>query len=438
MGRDGTGFNTTGIAMIRRYVAMTRRYVATTRRYVATAVRCTIAAVLAAACHAGTPAPATRDIPAALPESLGFDPARLDRVKEYVASQVDSAYPGAVVAVGRHGRLALLAAVGHYSDGDERPVEPETVYDLASLTKVIGLTTACMILVQERKLDIDAPAQRYVPEFRGPDKDKVTIRLLLTHSAGLAADLPLFDSTRNRAAALTMVDTSPLLSAPGTRFVYSDLSAIVLMQVVERITGQSLDAYLEARVFGPLGMTATRFNPPPSWLGHIAPTELDTMFRHRLLRGEVHDESAARLGGVSGNAGLFSDATDLARFATWLMGVRSGVLTPGHRPGGSPPGLDSGTVVQFTTRQNIPPGSSRALGWDTPSDSGYSSAGSKLSRRSFGHTGYTGTSIWMDPDNDLFVILLTNRVNPTRANTKILQVRATVADLVADALEGGR
>jgi CubicO group peptidase (beta-lactamase class C family) len=389
-------------------------------------VRCTLATLALAACHAGTPAPAHRDIPAALPESLGFDAARLDRVKEYLASQVDSAYPGAVVAVGRHGRLALLAAVGHYADGDERPVEPETVYDLASLTKVIGLTTACMMLVQEGRLDLDAPAQRYVPEFRGPDKDKVTIRLLLTHSAGLAADLPLFDSTRSRAAALTMVDTSPLLSAPGTTFVYSDLSAIVLMQVVERITGQSLDAYLEARVFGPLGMTATRFNPPQSWLEHIAPTELDVMFRHRLLRGEVHDESAARLGGVSGNAGLFSDAPDLERFATWLMRVRTG--------GANPLGLDSGTVVRFTTRQGIPPGSSRALGWDTPSDSGYSSAGSKLSRRSFGHTGYTGTSIWMDPDNDLFVILLTNRVNPTRANTKILQVRATVADLVAEAL----
>jgi len=204
------------------------------------------------------------------------------------------------------------------------------------------------------------------------------------------------------------------------------------MQVVERITGQPLDAYLEARVFGPLGMTATRFNPPPAWLSHIAPTELDTMFRHRLLRGEVHDESAARLGGVSGNAGLFSDALDLVRFATWLMAVRAG--TAGHGPGVNPPGLDSGTVMRFTTRQNIPAGSSRALGWDTPSDSGYSSAGSKLSRRSFGHTGYTGTSIWMDPDNDVFIILLTNRVNPTRANTKILQVRATVADLVAEAL----
>jgi beta-N-acetylhexosaminidase len=401
------------------------------RRYDATTRRCTIAALLLAACHAGAPAPAQRVIPAALPESLGFDGSRLDRVRDYVGSQVDSAYPGAVVVVGRYGRIALLAALGHYSEADERPVEPETIYDLASLTKVIGLTSACMILVDEGKLDLDAPVQRYLPEFRGPQKVAVTIRHLLTHSAGLAADLPLFDSTRNRAAALTMVDTSPLLSAPGTKFVYSDLSAIVLMQVVERITGQSLDAYLEARMFGPLRMTATRFNPPRSWLDHIAPTELDTMFRHRLLRGEVHDESAARLGGVSGNAGLFSNAPDLARFATWLLG------TVVNRPRPPAPALVRQDIVaMFVKRQGIPPGSTRALGWDTPSDSGYSSAGTKLSRRSFGHTGYTGTSIWMDPDNDLFIILLTNRVNPTRANTKILEVRARVADLVADALVG--
>lgn len=401
------------------------------RRLGATALRHTIAAALLAACHPGTPAPAQRDIPAAIPESLGFDGTRLDRVREYVASQVDSAYPGAVVAVGRHGRIALLAAAGHYSDGNERSVEPETVYDLASLTKVIGLTSACMILVDEGKLDLDAPVQRYLPEFRGPQKDAVTIRHLLTHSAGLAADLPLFDSTRSRAAALTMVDSSPLLAAPGTQFVYSDLSAIVLMQVVERITGQSLDAFLGARVFGPLGMTATRFNPPRSWLDHIAPTELDTMFRHRLLRGEVHDESAARLGGVSGNAGLFSNATDLARFATWLLGT---VVNPPRPP--VPALVRPDIVAMFVKRQSIPPGSTRALGWDTPSDSGYSSAGTKLSRRSFGHTGYTGTSIWMDPDNDLFIILLTNRVNPTRANTKILEVRPRVADLVAEALVG--
>ena len=349
---------------------------------------------------------------------------RFDPVVAYLRSQVDSAFPGGVVAVGVRDSVVLLAAVGHYAANDSRPVTPETIYDLASLTKVIALTTECILLVDRGKLDLAAPVQRYLPEFRGPMKDQVTIRHLLTHSAGLAADLPLWDSTRTREAALRMVDTSPLLSPPGTQFVYSDLSAIVLMQVVERITGRPFDQVLAADVFGPLGMTATRFVPPKSWDDRIAPTEVDTFFRHRLLIGEVHDESAARLGGVSGNAGLFSNAPDLARFAAWLLDARAG------RPG--PVQADSGLVHRFITKQDIPPGSSRALGWDTPSE--LSSAGTKMGPNAFGHTGYTGTSIWFDPDRDVFIILLTNRVNPTRANIKILQVRRRVADLVNDAL----
>ena len=239
------------------------------------------------------------------------------------------------------------------------------------------------------------------------------------------ADLPLSDSPASRAAALGAVDTTTHIASPGTTYRYSDLSAIVLMQAVERITGEPFDRFLTERVFRPLGMPATRFLPPASWRDRIAPSEHDTVFRHRWLRGEVHDESAARLGGVSGNAGLFSNALDLSRFAAMLLN------------GGAWDTLQlirAETVAEFTTRQNLPPGSTRALGWDTPSDSGYSSAGANLSRRSFGHTGYTGTSLWMDPDRDLFIVLLTNRVNPTRANTAILRVRAHVSDLVADAL----
>ena len=388
--------------------------------------RAGLAALLLAACHTGLPAPANRPISIAPAESLGFDSTRLAAVGTFVASQVDSAYPGAVVAVGRHGRLALLSAAGHYGTDDPRTVDPATIYDLASLTKVIGLTTACMILVDEGKLDLDAPVQRYLPEFRGPMKEQVTIRHLLTHSSGAHWWRPLFREATSRTAALALVDTTPLDTLPGARFVYSDLGAIVLMQVVERITRERLDRYLAARVFEPLGMTATRYLPPRDWRDRIAPTEIDTVFRHRLIRGEVHDENAGRMGGVSGHAGLFSNAPDLARFADWLLATRSA--------GSMQPALRAGTVQLFTTRQGIPAGSTRALGWDTPSDSGYSSAGTLLSRHSFGHTGFTGTSIWMDPERDLFVILLTNRVNPTRANTKILQVRATVADLVAQAV----
>src|SRR5207237_57843 len=181
--------------------------------------------------------------------------------------------------------------------------------------------------------------------------------------------------------------------------------------------------------------------PPSTWRSRIAPTENGTAFRHRLLRGEVHDENAGRLGGVSGHAGLFSSAGDLAVFARWLLRQRTPEVAGSRRtsPGGLPPAssgdlrrLSASVVQEFTRRQNIPPGSSRALGWDTPSEN--SSAGTKMGPNAFGHTGFTGTSIWMDPDHDLFIILLTNRVNPTRANTKILQVRRRVADLVNDAL----
>jgi len=393
-------------------------------------VTLTLAALITACSRTGgrdgTPVPASTGIPPAAPSSLGFDSTRLAGVVTYLRAEVDSgAFPGAVIAVGRHGRLALLAPVGHYGVDDPRPVEAGTLYDLASLTKVVGLTTACMLLADAGKLDLDAAVTRYVPEFRGPMKERVTVRHLLTHSAGLVADLPLYDSTATRAAALGAVDTTTLIASPGTTYRYSDLSAIVLMQAVERITGEPFDRFLTERVFRPLGMPATRFLPPASWRDRIAPSEHDTVFRHRWLRGEVHDESAARLGGVSGNAGLFSNALDLSRFAAMLLN------------GGAWDTLQlirAETVAEFSKRQGLPAGSTRALGWDTPADSGYSSAGAKLSRRSFGHTGFTGTSMWMDPERDCFIVLLTNRVHPTRANTIILRVRSRVADLVTEAL----
>lgn len=400
-----------------------------------TRLRLGLALFALAACHTSPPAPLPEAVRVATPESLGFDSAGLAAVASYVASQVDSAYPGAVVAVGRHGRLVLLSAAGHYGIDDPRPVDPATIYDIASLTKVIGLTTACMILVDEGRLDLDAPVRAYVPEFRGPLKEGVTIRHLLTHSGGMHWWRPLFREASDRRSVLALVDTTALDTTPGARFVYSDLGAILLMQAVEHITGERIDHYLARRVFAPLGMTATRFLPPKSWRARIAPTEIDTAFRHRLIRGEVHDENAGRMGGVSGHAGLFSNAVDLARFANWLLvswGDSLRYLCADMR---CPYWFSTGFVRSFTARQNLPPGSTRALGWDTPSDSGYSSAGSRLSRQSFGHTGFTGTSIWMDPERDLFVILLTNRVHPTRANTKILQVRSIVADLVAEAVK---
>ncbi len=384
---------------------------------------------LLAACRAGAPPPPVgTGIPAASPGALGFDSTRLAAAVQYLGAQADSgAFPGAVLAVGRHGRLALLAAVGHYGTDDARPVQPGTLYDLASLTKVVGLTTACMLLVDEGALALDSPVERYLPEFRGAMKDRVTIRHLLTHSSGLPAWRPLYREADSRATAFWVVNTTPLTTPPGRAYVYSDLGAIVLTEVVERITGERLDQYVARRVFRPLGMPATRYLPPPGWRDRIAPTENDTVFRHRMLRGEVHDENAGRLGGVSGHAGLFSNAPDLARFAAMLLNRGSWDTLQLIR---------SETVEEFTRRQNVVPGSSRALGWDTPPQppDSTSSAGTRLSERAVGHTGFTGTSIWIDPEKDLFVILLTNRVHPTRTNTAILRVRPRVADLVADAL----
>ena len=366
------------------------------------------------------------------PGSASTARGRFEPVVAYLRSQVDSAFPGGVLAVGYRDSLVLLAAVGHYGVNDSRPVTPETIYDLASLTKVIGLTTAVMMLVDAGELDLDAPVQRYVPAFQGTGKERVTIRHLLTHSSGLPAWRPLFAEAPTREQALTLVDTTALLRQPGDTFIYSDLGAIVLTQAVEAISGQRINEFLEARVFGALGMGSTRFLPLAGWRDRIAPTESDTAFRHRALRGEVHDENAGRLEGVSGHAGLFGTAPDLARFAQWLIETRAGELHPGSPPGVNKPTVGSDLVRTFTTRQNIPVGSSRALGWDTPSQN--SSAGTKMGPNAFGHTGFTGTSIWFDPDRPLFIILLTNRVNPTRTNTRIFQVRRRVADLVVDAV----
>ncbi len=371
-------------------------------------------------------------------------PARWAPLAEYLeASVTRRAFPGAIVAVGRRDSLLFLHAVGRLDYEGGAPVTPRTAYDLASLTKVVGLTTAAMMLVDEGKLDLDAPVTRYVPAFAAGG-DSVTVRQLLTHSSGLPAWRPFFQRARSRSEMFALVNAEPLEAPPGTRMAYSDLGAMLLTEVVERLTGTRLDRFLDARLFRPLGMRDTRYLPPRSWLPRIAPTEVDTTWRHRLVRGEVHDENAASMGGVSGHAGLFSTAPDLARFAQLLL--NGGTTTVGRaddrtvgRSDPSPPvrgrsdgrRLISSATIALFTRADRPGFSSRALGWDTPSEN--SSAGDRLSAHAFGHTGFTGTSIWVDPDQDLFVILLTNRVYPTRNNDLIREVRRRVADLAQEA-----
>lgn len=359
------------------------------------------------------------------PGPVSGDP--LAMAAPYLDSMVtmDSASPGAVLGISFHGRHYYHAA-GQLGVGDPRVPDSASVYDLASLTKVIGLTTAYMIAVEEQRIDLDAPIQRYVPAFTGRDKDKVTVRLLLTHSSGLPAWRALYKEATNRAGAFALADTTPLDTFPGTRFVYSDLGAIVLTQAIEGVYHERLDSLLHRRLFAPLGMNDTRYLPPDCWIPRIAPTE-DDPWRGRVLRGEVHDENASRLDGVSGHAGLFSSAEDLLHFGDWLL--------EGTGSGGEiwPPPPE--TLRRFVQRQDIPHGSSRALGWDTPS--GLSSGGQWISREhSFGHTGFTGTSIWIDPTRELVIVLLSNRVNPTRENQRWGPVRRNVADRVVEALEG--
>jgi beta-N-acetylhexosaminidase len=359
---------------------------------------------------------------------------RLAALGSWLEAQVDSgAFPGGVLLVGHRGAVVYQDPFGYHTYARERAVTDTTVYDLASLTKVIGLTTAAMLLVAEGKLDLDRPVVQYVPTFKGPMKDRVLVRHLLTHTSGLPAWVGMHLVTPDRAGALAFIDTVSLEAPPGERYVYSDLGAITMTRVVEGVTGEPLDQLVARRVFVPLRMRHTRFRPPAEWLPFIAPTEFDPSWRGRLVQGEVHDENAAHLGGVSGHAGLFGAAPDLARFAFWLLDAWHDRLGPGA------PVAMSATVAQaFTTRQPGPEGSTRALGWDTPSPGGGSSSGSMLSPESFGHTGFTGTSIWIDPARELVIILFTNRVHPTRENRAILRIRPVVADSVVAALTVNR
>jgi CubicO group peptidase (beta-lactamase class C family) len=361
-------------------------------------------------------------VPTAALNSCGGKGEPFDGLTTLLQAGVEEhAFPSAVVSVGVDGHVLFTNAVGHYGDEDQRPVTDSTVYDLASLTKVIGLTTAVMLLVSEGRIDLDAPVSEYVPEFSGKAKQNVLVRHLLTHTSGLPAWRPLYLETESREEALDTVFATPLDSAPGEQYVYSDLGAILLTQIVERVSGMGLDVLLENRVFGPLGMSWTRYRPPPEWLDRVAPTELDP-WRGKVVRGEVHDENTVRLEGVSGHAGLFSIAPDLARFAEWILDAYHGRLALD-----APLYIPSQVVMEFTRRQPGPEGSTRALGWDTPSPEG-SSAGTMMSRSSFGHTGFTGTSIWIDPETEMFVILLTNRVHPTRENNAIRRYREMAAD----------
>jgi CubicO group peptidase (beta-lactamase class C family) len=370
--------------------------------------------------------PRTDPIPVDAALSMQLEPA----ARTLDSAIAAGAAPGAVLAVSLGGKH-FEHAIGQLAVDDPRPPDGRTIYDMASLTKVVALTTLAMMAVHEHRIELDTPVVHYLPEFArgGGEKSRVLVRDLLLHDSGLPPDPvpPLWMHPGSRSSALEEALGASLDTVPGAVFVYSDLSAITLGAILEKQYHERLDKLFAERVARPLGFTRMRFLPPREWRDEIASTEIEAVPGRptTALRGEVHDENAWRLGGVSGHAGLFSDADDLLRFGEWVLAGSTGRSYAGTL---QPPS----ELVTWTLRQNQPPGSSRALGWDTPSES--SSAGHYMSGLSFGHTGYTGTSIWIDPTRGIVIVLLTNRVNPTRNTPKFGMLRSVVADAVMTSL----
>jgi beta-N-acetylhexosaminidase len=341
----------------------------------------------------------------------------------------DKAFPGAALAVGYQGKVSLRSFGKLSYDVKSPAVNARTMYDVASLTKVIVTTTLVEKLVEgdfKSPLNLDAPVERYLPEWAsGPQPDwrhKVTVRHLMTHTSGLPPFKEYWRTSKGKPDTLKMIFAEPLESEPGTKMVYSDLGIILMAEIIERLTGRTLDDLAKEYIFSPLAMNDSMYKPPKKLWPSIAPTELDANFRKRLIQGEVHDENAFAIGGVSGHAGLFSTAPDLAAFCQMLL---NGGEYAHQRI------LRRATIVQFTVPQQLS-GGTRTLGWVVPTEG--SSSGHYFLPHSFGHTGFTGTSIWIDPDRQLFVVLLTNRVNPTRENHKIAEVRPALHDAVMQAL----
>jgi CubicO group peptidase (beta-lactamase class C family) len=332
--------------------------------------------------------------------------------------------PGAVVLVGHQGEVVFEKAYGNRSlEPRVEPMTLDTVFDLASLTKVIVTAPSIMLLAQQGRLRLDDPAAKYIPSFAKRGKGKITIRHLLTHYSGLPADLRLSKKRKSLAGSiLTRIYQVKLLAPPGSRFIYSDLGFIVLGKVVEKVSGKSLDAFANENFLTVLNMSSSRFRPLRLDRERIAPTERNK--DGSVMRGEVHDPLAALLGGVAGDAGLFSTARDLSRFCQMFLNEGS---------------LDGVSVLEpETVRLMVSPQSPadkenvRGFGWDI--NSAYSSVkGSHFSSKSYGHTGYTGTSLWIDPAIDSYLIILTNRVHPDgKGNVK--ELRTQIADIVGSAL----
>jgi CubicO group peptidase (beta-lactamase class C family) len=372
----------------------------------------------------------------AAPDSVGLQASRLryidDAVLESIAARET---PGAVVLVSRHGRVAYLKAFGNRSVQPRvEPMTVDTIFDVSSLTKVTATAPSIMLLVESGRLRVEDRAKRYLPDFSGAGKDAVTVRQLLTHYSGLAPDFDLSKPWSGRAEALQELWKEKTVSDPGKEFAYSDLNFIALGEIVRVVSGKALDIFAQEQIFKPLGMRETFFRPPANLVSRIAPTESrkNTLqylkgqaseSMDKMIRGEVHDPTAWKMGGVAGHAGLFSTAQDLAIYAQMLLGKGT---YQGTR-------LLSPMAVDAMTSPQSPPGAVqiRGLGWDI--ESTYSAPRGDLFHGGYGHSGFTGTSVWIHPPSDSFVIILSNRVHPD-GGKDLNHLRAVIANIVAAAI----
>jgi CubicO group peptidase (beta-lactamase class C family) len=343
-----------------------------------------------------------------------------DLLNEGIAQR---AFPAASVAITHNDKLVALKAFGRFVyETDSPETTTASIFDLASLTKVVATTSMAMILYERGLLDLDLPVVSVVPEFKtdDPRRNQITLRMLLAHSSGLPAYEKLFLKAADRDQLISAACALPLVADPGSKAQYSDIGFIILGIALERLAENLLDHFCRQEVCGPLGMAHTTFDPPMHWWSLIPPTVDDQAFRNRIIQGEVQDENASVMEGVAGHAGLFATAEDIAIFAhSMLRGGR--------------PIVRRETLDLFARRESSPAGTSRALGWDTPSSP--SQSGKYFSARSFGHLGYTGTSLWIDPERQLSITLLTNRTWPDCANQAIRQIRPRFHDAVVEALE---
>ncbi len=374
------------------------------------------------------------------PETIGLLPAQLKNIDDAVnAAIARNELPGAVVLVARRGQIGYLKAFGNRALQPAREaMTTDTIFDMASLTKVVATTPSVMLLVERGNLRLGDKVKRYLPQFTGGKKEDITVLQLLTHYSGLPPDFDLSKKWEGREEAMEQLWKEKTVSEPGKEFAYSDLNFITLGEIVRVVSGQSLDAFAKEKIFQPLGMTETTFLPPASWRPRIAPTEprantlqylkgVGTQEQaEEILRGEVHDPTAWRMGGVAGHAGLFSSARDLAIYLQMLLDEGSWM---GQR-------LLSPMTVRAMTRSQNPPNTTavRGFGWDIYSS--YSVPRGDLFPGGYGHTGFTGTSIWVDPVTRTFVVILSNRVHPD-GKGDVTHLRGVIANIVAASINDG-